>query len=161
MPRKQTATCSSLDLNTAMGLAESWAANPRVRPQPGQVRLVVATLVAEVHRLNAVASPAATPTPDVSMLEGLNYAQLDFMSRIVGPERKQVADYIRRQVAVSVVANTEVPEAPPFALDVMESPGYWLDCFDTAELATAAAEALGLPIVEKEGTLGFHRGRSY
>ena len=154
MPTKKP-EAPALDAATALQIAESWSANPRVRPLPEQIRAVVSTLAAEVRRLSTAAvleessQTATEPPQDNSMLEGLNYAQLEFMKSIVGFERKQVADYIRRQVPVQVVDNDEVAEAPAFALDVVENPGYWLNCFETAELAEAAANALGLPITPK------------
>lgn len=152
MPTTKPTEEPVLDAAKALQLAESWGKNPEVTPSPDQLRAVVNLLAAEVRRLSTAAvleesaQPATKPQQDNSMLDGLTYAQLEFMKSIVGPERKQVADYIRRQVPVQVVANTEVSDAPAFALDMVENPGYWLNCFETAELAEAAAIALGLPV---------------
>lgn len=87
----------------------------------------------------------ASPTKgsSESYLVGLTNAQLAFMQE-VNDSKKDVADYLRRGVQVQVVPNDEVPEAPPFALDVVENPSFWIGCFDSKEQATAMALALGL-----------------
>jgi len=135
----------TIDIDVALRMADSWASNPRIRPQPLTARSVCGLLAAEVRRLRGQSPAVAMVRSDSAILEGLNYSQLDFM-RTIKHCRMEIADYLRRGVEVAIVPNTEVPEAPPFALDVVENPSFWLDCFSSAEEARETAIKVGLRV---------------
>lgn len=80
------------------------------------------------------------------LIEGLTAVQSEFV-RKVPYAKAEIADYLRRGVEVAVVRNTEVPEAPAFALDVVENPSFWIDCFSTPEEAKVFAGKVGLILV--------------
>jgi hypothetical protein len=63
---------------------------------------------------------------------------------------KQIANYLRRGVECGIGPQTEVEDAPPFALYVKENPGFWVDCFETVELAREAVTRLGLVLVSTQ-----------
>lgn len=102
---------------------------------------------------DAASHGASQPGPTTRLpdpvLVGLTYAQLAFM-REVSDSREGVANYLRRGVLVQVVANNEVPEAPPFALDVVENPSFWIGCFDSEAQAVETAMNLGLRVAPCE-----------
>jgi hypothetical protein len=115
------------------------AAGQRVLTSPGQYLAALSTLSAAMGLAPRAPRPGTAGAP----LEGLTYAQLDFM-RTVESDHVAIAQYLRTHARVRVVPNKEVPEAPPFALEVAANPGFWLGCFDTAEQAVAVATKVEL-----------------
>lgn len=93
------------------------------------------------------AAPQAIPDETAAAnLIGLNYEQLEFMRTVGKFNRREIAEHLRRGVEVKVVKNNEVPESPPFALDVVEDPGFWIGCFDTDAQAREVAVRIGLSL---------------
>lgn len=90
-------------------------------------------------------SKAADPAPPAPP-SGLNAAQIEYL-RDVTDARAEIAEYLRRGVAVHIVHQTDVPDAPPYALTVVEKPGFWIGCFSTAAEADAIAQKIGLVVV--------------
>lgn len=133
----------------ALTSAESWLKDIDLRPSPAVARHVAIVLAAEVRRLRDQAADAGHQAGEANVLNGLNFAQFNFM-RGVEDDRATVADYLRRGVDVYVIQNIEVPEVAPFVLVVAESPGFWIECFDTPELARELATKIGLRVIDRE-----------
>ena len=149
----------------ALEIIEAWSLSGKLDKETHLIQSALSVVISETRRLmktqpvevveglgelnSSVTPPSMDSVQGDSILEGLSYAQLDFMRNIQGIERKQIADYLRVQAAVQVVVNNEVSEAPGFALEVVDNLGYWLDCFHTAEAAEAAAIAVGLPVINE------------
>lgn len=131
-----------MDLTTALSRAAEWESNPRIRPTPETARQVASVLAAEIRRLTAPAPAAHDPAE----LDGLSEAQVEFMDQVVNG-RKTMIHYLRERAAVRITRNRELPEAPPWALEIADNSEFWLGCFDTPLAASMQASRLGLPMV--------------
>lgn len=60
--------------------------------------------------------------------------------------RIEMRQYLDRQAPVRVCRQTDVPEAPPWAICVVGTE-FWIECCKTKKEAIAFAESLGLPVV--------------
>lgn len=62
--------------------------------------------------------------------------------------RQRIAEYLARGAEVRVFQQTECgSDVPPYAVAPVDDPEFWLGCWDTHELATECAIALGLRVV--------------
>jgi len=57
-----------------------------------------------------------------------------------------MAGYLLRGVEVVIFKQSESGDSPPFAVAPKEAQDFWLGCWDTPELAAAAAATLGLRV---------------
>ena len=90
---------------------------------------------------------SASEADEFSGITGLTKVQREFLLTVDNKWcMREVADYLRRNVEVCIVHNRDVSEAPPFALDVVERPGFWIGCFDTSDEAQSMAQRLGLKV---------------
>lgn len=79
-------------------------------------------------------------------LEDLTLRQREHVLRVFPETRATMAEYLRSGTTVVVLRQDEVPEAPPFALAVKDSPHYWTECLDSEADAVAFAGAMGLTV---------------
>lgn len=78
----------------------------------------------------------------------LSPAQQDYVNSVFPECRDQIADYLERGVEVVVFKQNECGEdVQPFAVAPKDDQEFWIGCWDTPELATSEATALGLRVV--------------
>lgn len=83
--------------------------------------------------------------------EKLSDMQLNFLMSLpcAIAEKNQMAQYMIDKADVYIERQTEVPDAPPYAICVLEQPDFWVDCDNTSMAAHITARALGFTIVPK------------
>lgn len=98
--------------------------------------------------------PLASVSHDV--MSKLTNAQHDFM-RTIKFEVATIAKYLIDGAEVTIVEQNEVPESPPYALEVVGNPGFWIDCFNTPEEAREISQKIGLKIKETQSLLPIYQ----
>lgn len=79
---------------------------------------------------------------------GLTAAQAAHVAKVDPNHRLEMADLLRRGVAVGIGPQRECgPDVPPVAIWVVENPEFWIDCCETVAAAKSYAASLGLPVV--------------
>lgn len=79
-------------------------------------------------------------------LEGLTPKQQNHVMKVLPETRASMAEYLRQGAQVCIYPQDEVPEAPPFAIALLQTPEYWFECVDTESAAVTLAAELGLVV---------------
>lgn len=77
---------------------------------------------------------------------GLTQKQQDHVMKVFPETRASMADYLRQGAQVCIYTQNEVPEAPPIAIALLQTPEYWFECVDTERDAVTLAAELGLVV---------------
>ncbi|HFL7937949.1 hypothetical protein IYR97_26150 (plasmid) [Pseudomonas fulva] len=87
-----------------------------------------------------------TTVSEAPNLEGLTQKQQDHVLKVFPETRASMADYLRQGAQVCIYPQNEVPEAPPVAIALLQTPEYWFECVDTVSAAVTLAAELGLVV---------------
>lgn len=103
------------------------------------------TSTKEVAAKSAKRSIRSAGQPGVD--RGLTVAQAAHVAKVDPNHRLEMADLLRRGVAVGIGPQRECgPDVPPIAIWVAENPEFWIDCCETVAAAKSYAASLGLPV---------------
>ena len=89
---------------------------------------------------------------DAALLEGLSAPQQEFLKLVPANTANDMATILKQSAPCGIGLQTELSDAPPFCLYVMDDPEFWVECFDSVADAHQTAQLLNLPVVKVDVT---------
>lgn len=80
----------------------------------------------------------------------LTEAQNNHLAKVYPESRPEMEKYLSSRSSVFIRPQTECSDVPPYAICVVETPGFWIDCCDSIQQAKALAHTLDLPVVDED-----------